>query len=50
MQKINKQKGSSDLGMVIIIIIGLFFIWLIFGGAQKANDQSLFLDNPIQTN
>lgn len=48
MKKINKQKGSGDLGLIVIVLIGLFFIWLIFGGAEKANNQDLFIDNPIQ--
>ncbi len=48
MNKKNTQKGSSDLGLIIIVLIGLFFIWLIFGGAEKSNNQDLFIDNPIE--
>lgn len=48
MKNINKQKGSSDLGMIIIILIGLFLIWLIFGGAEKTGNQDMLLQNPIE--
>ena len=43
----NKQKGASDLGIIIIILIGLFLIWLIFGGAEKTSNQDIFMENPV---
>lgn len=49
MKKINYQKGSGDIGLILAVIIGLFLIWLIFGGANKVNDQSLFIDNPLES-
>lgn len=35
----NKQKGDSELGFIIIVLILIFLIWFALGGKGSQNSQ-----------
>ncbi len=35
----NKQKGDSELGFIIIVLILIFLIWFALGGKNSSNSQ-----------
>ncbi|MEY2671921.1 MAG: hypothetical protein RL687_338 [Candidatus Parcubacteria bacterium] len=44
-----KNKGSSDLGLLLIVIFVLFLLWIFTGGANRPETQGdLFMKNPIE--
>lgn len=44
-----KNKGSSDLGLLLIVILVLFLFWIFTGGANRPESQDdLFMKNPIE--
>ena len=54
--KHNYQKGNADLGLVIIVLAVLFFIWLLAGGENhKETKEGPFIiplsdpENPGKT-
>lgn len=43
-----KNKGSSDLGLLLIVILVLFLLWIFTGGVNRPETQGdLFMKNPI---
>lgn len=46
--KILKNKGSSDLGLLFIVVLVLFLLWIFTGGTNRPETQEdLFMKNPI---
>jgi hypothetical protein len=46
--KILKNKGASDLGLLVIVIFVLFLMWLFTGGPSRPeSEQGLFMKSPI---
>ncbi|MFA7192266.1 MAG: hypothetical protein WC089_03145 [Candidatus Paceibacterota bacterium] len=43
-----KNKGSSDLGLLFIVVLILFLLWIFTGGTNRPETQEdLFMKNPI---
>ena len=41
--KINQKGSMADLGLVIIVLVVLFFLWLLTGGSERpASNESPF--------
>ncbi|MDQ5971357.1 MAG: hypothetical protein QG566_303 [Patescibacteria group bacterium] len=40
---INKQKGESELGFIIVVLIIIFLIWVALGGRNRPETQGKYL-------
>lgn len=46
--KILKNKGASDLGLLVIVIVVLFLLWIFTGGPNRPEtNQDLLQKNPL---
>lgn len=42
-KSINKQKGDSELGFIIIVLALIFLIWLALGGKNRPETQGKYI-------
>jgi hypothetical protein len=48
--KILKNKGSSDLGLLLIVILVLFLLWIFTGGPNRPETkQDILQKDPLGT-
>ena len=48
--KILKNKGASDLGLLLIVIVVLFLLWIFTGGPNRPEtSQSLLQKDSLDT-
>ncbi|MCC6323328.1 hypothetical protein IT400_00895 [Candidatus Nomurabacteria bacterium] len=38
-KSINKQKGESELGFIVVVLIIIFLIWIALGGRNRPESQ-----------
>jgi hypothetical protein len=46
-KKYPTNKGASDLGIIIIILLGLFIIWVLVGGPSSQKSKDNMTINPL---